>query len=138
MLWQDVKRRLGRRADTTAARAAPAAPGPKDGRWQAAGALVLAADGGELAVLEALTAGITENPAPTIVYHSDIRLTARFGYHPVETVWLLEQAGYEVLLLTDKGPVARPDDWFAPSPADAAGPWLLATPPGWVAPEASP
>jgi hypothetical protein len=89
------------------------------------GAILLDAGGAELFWLEQMLAG---QARPTVVYRADIRLTAQFNYHPVETVWLLEQAGYCVQLLIAEGPIARPDGWYAPFARHIPGPWLLATP----------
>lgn len=107
-------------------------------RWLHAGDLVLDVGGDELSAL-AQTLGRPANDRPdAIAYRSDIRLTARYGYHPVETVWLLEQAGYQVRMLTASGPVARPEAWFAPPPEGMPGPWLLAALPNWNPLEATP
>jgi hypothetical protein len=95
--------------------------------WLHPGNILLDADGAELFWLERLLAG----PArPVVVYRSDIRQTIRFTYHPVETVWLLEQAGYRVQLLTADGPTERQENWYNARPDGAPGPWLLATPSG--------
>lgn len=90
------------------------------------GAILLDADGAELSWLEQMLAG---KARPTVLYRADIRLTAQFNYHPVETVWLLEQVGYCVQLLMEGGPVARPDGWYMAFAKHVPGPWLLATPP---------
>lgn len=90
------------------------------------GDLLLDADGAELFWLEQMLAGAAR---PVVVYRSDIRATARYNYHPVETVWLLEQAGYCVQVLTAKGPITRPKGWHERVPGHLPSPWLLATPP---------
>lgn len=95
-------------------------------RWLRPGDILLDAEGDELAWLTAL---LERQPCPAaIAYRSDIRRTAGFGYHPVETVWLLEQAGYEVRLLQQDGPTARPVGWHTPHADSLPGCWLLATP----------
>lgn len=95
-------------------------------RWLHPGVILLDADGDELAWLEGWLA---RRPGPVaIAYRSDSRRTARFGYHPVETVWLLEQAGYQVWLLTQAGPTARPVGWHTAGLDNRVGCWLLATP----------
>jgi len=126
LLWREVLRPLRPLARGRKGPAIPAAPAADPGRWLRPGNILLDADGAELFWLEQMVAAWVR---PVVAYRSDIRLTARHGYHPVETVWLLEQAGYQVRLITASGPAARPDDWFAPAPAGAPGPWLLATPP---------
>lgn len=90
------------------------------------GDILLDAGGAELFWLERMLAG---QARPTVVYRGDIRLTAHFNYHPVETVWLLEQAGYRIQLLMADGPIERPEGWYAAFAAHVPGPWLLATPP---------
>lgn len=95
-------------------------------RWLRPGDILLDAAGDELAWLAALLAA--RPGAVAIAYRSNNRRTARFGYHPVETVWLLEQAGYQVSLLTQAGPVARPVGWHTPGPDNQSGCWLLAAP----------
>lgn len=90
------------------------------------GDLLLEAGGAELFWLEQMLAG---SARPAVVYHSDLRVTSQYNYHPVETVWLLEQAGYRVQVLTSNGPVARPEGWHAHFPDPMPGAWLLATPP---------
>ena len=97
-------------------------------RWVCSGDILLDAGGDELAALAAMLARLPGS-AVTIAYQSDIRRTARFGYHPVETVWLLEQAGYQVQLLTRHGPVARPAGWHTPQAQNPDDCWLLAVPP---------
>lgn len=101
-------------------------------RWLRPGDILLDAGGAELAWLETTLARLPAGLFPAIAYRSDIRRTGRYAYHPVETVWLLEQSGYQVWLLTTEGPVVRPGDWHAARPAGAPGPWLLATPPGYA------
>lgn len=102
-------------------------------RWLEPGDILLDAGGAELFWLERTAKGLISGPAPAIAFCIDRLRTARFGYHPVETVWLLEQAGYRVLILGLSGPAERPRDWYdAPPP----GSWLLALPPGRVVKEA--
>ena len=104
-------------------------------RWLRPGDLLLDAAGDELFWLELLLRQLSANQTPAIAYCCDSRLTARRGYHPVETVWLLEQRGYQIWLLTKDGPIKRPDGWYTLQPAGTPGRWLLAAPPGWCAPE---
>ena len=132
MLWQDIIRRLRRMLRSGAPIGTPDVD-PR--RWLHAGDLVLDVGGDELSALAQTLSRLANDRSGAIAYRSDIRLTARYGYHPVETVWLLEQAGYHVRLLTTSGPVTRPEAWFAPPPAGMPGPWLLAAPPGWNPPE---
>ncbi len=131
LLWQDLTRRLRRLLGAQAAPVQPRAPEPDLTRWLRPGDLALDAGGDELTRLEKALSQWAGEPLPAIAYHSDIRLTARYGYHPVETVWLLEQAGYQVWLLTADGPIARTSTWYMPQPDGGPGPWLLATPPGY-------
>jgi hypothetical protein len=132
ILWRDIIRRLH---GMLGAGTRISAPDVDPRRWLRAGDLVLDAGGDELSALAQTLARPANDRSGAIAYRSDIRLTARHGYHPVETVWLLEQAGYQVRLLTTSGPVARPEAWFAPPPEGMPGPWLLAAPPGWNPPE---
>ena len=88
-------------------------------RWLRPGDILLDAAGDELAWLAALLAA--RPGAAAIAYRSDNRRTAHFGYLPVETVWLLEQSGYQVRLLTQAGPVARPVGWHTPGPDNQSG-----------------
>ena len=130
LLLQNLARRLRYRLGLHTTSAQARVPEPDPAPWLRPGDLALDASGDELARLESILGRQTEKPLPAIAYRSDIRLTARYGYHPVETVWLLEQAGYRVWLLTTAGPVARPEEWFAAQPVGASAPWLLALPPG--------
>ena len=94
--------------------------------WLRPDDILLDAGGDELAWLDAWLA---RKPRPVVLAcRSDGRRTARFGYHPVETVWLLEHAGDKVRLRTKAGPTARPAGWHTGGPVNQAGCWLLATP----------
>jgi len=130
LLWQNLAQRLRHRLGFHTAPVQPGAAEPDPSLWLHPDDLKLDAGGDELARLESVLHQRAGQPLPAIAYRSDIRLTARYGYHPVETVWLLEQAGYRIWLLSAAGPVARPEEWFAAQPAGAPGPWLLALPPG--------
>ncbi len=107
-------------------------------RWLRPGDVVLDADGAERLWLEAFVTRAPIGSLPAIAFRADPRRTARHGCHPVETVWLLEQVGYQVWLLTPNGPVARPANWHALQPAGASACWLLAVPADWTAPEVVP
>ncbi len=76
-------------------------------------------------LLSQIRSALADAAAPAIVYQTDPVHLATAACHPVETVWLLEQHGYQVYLLTAQGFQARPIGWHA----DANGPWLLAVPP---------
>ncbi len=101
--------------------------------WLHPGDVVLDAGGAERVWLEAFVVRCPIGLSPAIAFKADPRCTVRHGYHPVETVWLLEQAGYEVWLLTMAGPVVRPAGWYMLLPNDSAAPWLLALPAGRTA-----
>ena len=102
-------------------------------RWLEPGDVLLNAGGAELFWLEKAAERLIGGPAPVIAYCSDRMKTAQFGYHPVETVWLLEQIGYCVLCLGPTGPEERSEGWYD---AQSPGSWLLAVPPGRAIKEA--
>lgn len=146
LLWRDLVTRarsasrrvsVRLRGHSSRQRSAPTPLAPIK-RWLRPGDLVLDANGAELFWLETLLSRLPARLTPAILYRSDVRLTARFGYHPVETIWLLEQANYQVRLLEQNVPIERPSGWYAPQTEDASSPWLLATPPGWSPGEAAP
>lgn len=96
--------------------------------WLRPGDILLDAGGAELFWLQKTARALLCGPAPAIAYRSDMRLTAVFGYHPVETVWWLEQVGYQVWLLAAEGPRPRPTNWYIRPDEGAPAPWLLAVP----------
>nr|MBP7688149.1 hypothetical protein [Thermoflexales bacterium] len=68
---------------------------------------------------------LADAAAPVIIYQAAPAHLSTAAYHPVETVWLLEQHGYRVYLLTAQGLQMRPIGWQD----DENVPWLLAVPP---------
>lgn len=117
-----MRRRLARSGPAAPDGARPSPlPGSAAG-WLGSGDLVLES---QADLLSRIRSALADGAAPVIAYRADPARLATVACHPVETVWLLEQRGYRVLLLTPQGLRARPAGWHAGGDA----PWLLAVPP---------
>ncbi len=117
-----VRRRLARRRPSKASDTclSPLPVWAKD--WLQSGDLVLKT-GADL--LPQIRSALADAAAPVIIYQAAPAHLSTAAYHPVETVWLLEQHGYRVYLLTAQGLQMRPIGWQD----DENVPWLLAVPP---------
>ncbi len=116
-----MRRRLARRRPSTASGAclSPLPACAKD--WLQPGDRVLKS-GADL--LPQIRSALAEAAVPVIVYQADPAHLATAACHPVEIVWLLEQHGYRVYLLTAQGLQMRPIGWYD----DENVHWLLAVP----------
>jgi FkbM family methyltransferase len=68
--------------------------------------------GAELMVLRGAKHLLERNDAPMVIFGVDASPTRRFGYHPVEILWLLESCGYSLFTLSsDTGAISelKPD-----------------------------
>jgi len=59
-------------------------------------------EGAELMVFRGAKGLLAKSDAPLILYESGV-LTKGLGYHPVETMWLLEQCGYSFFSIDSSG-----------------------------------
>jgi len=59
-------------------------------------------EGAELMVFRGAKGLLAKSDAPLILYESGV-LTKGLGYHPVETMWLLEQCGYSFFSIESSG-----------------------------------
>lgn len=65
-------------------------------------AMKIDVEGAELLVLKGGANLLSRADAPLILFESSF-LTKGFGYHPVETVWLLQRYGYRLFVVNPKG-----------------------------------
>jgi FkbM family methyltransferase len=71
-------------------------------------------EGAELSLFRGARNLLEQSAAPVILYESDWMLTRGFDYHPVETMWLLQEFGYSFFVIDPStGKILRP-------PADRA------------------
>jgi hypothetical protein len=63
------------------------------------------AAGRELFVLRGAASLLARPDAPVVIYEN-AALAASFGYHPVETMWLLQRHGYRFFLVDASGRIA--------------------------------
>lgn len=71
--------------------------------------LQISREGDELSYLKSIENLLNFAGAPDIIFRADGERTKKFGYHPVEIMWLLQSYGYSFFVLNKEGQaVPRP------------------------------
>ena len=68
------------------------------------------AKGKELKLFESMKDALVSPDSPVIIYKTSSAYTGKFGYHPVEILWLLQDYGYSFFIPDAEGNIiVRPD-----------------------------